>query len=162
MSQYAATTQVSVEKSRAEIETTVQRYGADGFVSGWEGNRAMVQFRCDERYVKFVMTLPARDDPAFSLYTQGKSTFRRPDGEILKRWEQACRQKWRALALMIKAKLEAVESGIVSFEQEFLPHILLPDGGTVYEHTKERVRIAYDQGTMQPLLPDYSGEDNAS
>ena len=30
---------------------------------------------------------------------------------MLKHWEQACRQKWRALALVIKAKLEAVAAG---------------------------------------------------
>ena len=42
-----------------------------------------------------------------------------------------CRQRWRALNLAIKAKLEAVESGIVTFDQEFLAHIVGPSGQTV-------------------------------
>jgi hypothetical protein len=35
------------------------------------------------------------------------------------------------LLLIIRAKLEAVESGITTLESEFLANILLPDGGTV-------------------------------
>ena len=47
--------------------------------------------------------------------------------------DQAVRQRWRALFLVIKAKLEAVESEIVLFEDEFLPHFILPGGMTVAE-----------------------------
>lgn len=36
MSRYAATTEVTSEKSRAEIERTVSRYGATGFMYGWQ------------------------------------------------------------------------------------------------------------------------------
>lgn len=153
MSQYAAKTEVPVEKSRAEIEATIRRYGADSFISGWEGDRAMVQFRASDRYVRFVMALPDQKDPAFNEYRQGSVTFSRKPEEAAKRWEQACRQKWRALALMIKAKLEAVSSGIVAFEEEFLAHVLMPDGRTLYEHAKEPLAVAYDSGEVRPLLP---------
>jgi hypothetical protein len=33
---YAANTEVSAEKSRAEIETVLRRYGATGFMYGWD------------------------------------------------------------------------------------------------------------------------------
>ena len=46
-------------------------------------------------------------------------------------WEQACRQHWRALLLIIRAKSAAVESGITTLESEFLANVLLPDGGTI-------------------------------
>ena len=36
MTKYAATTDVPAEKSRAEIEATLRRYGATGFAYGWE------------------------------------------------------------------------------------------------------------------------------
>lgn len=62
-----------------------------------------------------------------------------------------------ALALVIKAKLEAIESDISTFDDEFLAHIVMPDGKTVGEITREKVALAYSSGTMQPLLPDYSG-----
>ena len=153
MTRYAATTEVSVEKSRAEIETIVRRYGAEGFISGWEGARAMVQFRAQARYVRFLMTLPARDEERFTTFMRGSSKHKRTPEQAASQWEQACRQKWRALALMIKAKLEAVESGIVTFEQEFFPHVMMPDGRTVYEAAREQVAVAYETGDMQPLLP---------
>jgi len=66
--------------------------------------------------------------------------------------EQACRQKWRALSLVVKAKLEAVESGITTFEDEFLAHIVLPNGQTVGEQALPRVREAYATGGNVPLL----------
>ncbi|HWF01594.1 MAG TPA: hypothetical protein VG248_17460 [Caulobacteraceae bacterium] len=47
--------------------------------------------------------------------------------------EQACRQKWRALALVIKAKLEAVSAGITTVEDEFLAQTMMGDGRTVGE-----------------------------
>jgi hypothetical protein len=57
------------------------------------------------------------------------------------------------LALVIKAKLEAVDSGITTFEDEFLAHIVMPDGQTVASHIKPGIAAAYESGTMTPLLP---------
>ena len=71
----------------------------------------------------------------------------------LKAYEQAVRQKWRALALVIKAKLEAVESGISVFEQEFLANIILSDGRTVSQHVLPRIAEDYESGNLPPLLP---------
>ena len=67
-------------------------------------------------------------------------------------WEQACRQRWRALPLIIKAKLEAVESGITTLESEFLANIVLPDGGTVGQWLTPQVAEAYATGRMPPML----------
>jgi hypothetical protein len=153
MTKFASGTEVPVEKSKMEIEATVRRYGADGFMSGWDNNRATVQFRCQNRHVRFIMGLPARDEKRFTHFTRGNDKLhaRTPDAAI-KEWEQACRQKWRALALLVKAKLEAVESNIGTFESEFLSHIVLPDGMTVYEKVKGPLAIAYDTGEIRPLL----------
>lgn len=62
-----------------------------------------------------------------------------------------------ALALVIKAKLEAVESGISIFEDEFMANIVLPDGQSVSEFMRPQIALAYDKGDMPKLLPDYSG-----
>ncbi len=45
------------------------------------------------------------------------------------------------------------EAGITSFEEEFLAHIMLPDGTTVGEHTLPQVERAYLCGKMPTLLP---------
>ena len=157
MTRFAAKTEVPVEKTQAEIQAVVRRYKADGFVTGWEDRQALVRFRSQGRYVRLTMTLPDPADEAFTTYLQGSVKFSRAASEAHKRWDQACRQRWRAMLLLIKAKLEAVESGIVTFEQEFFSHVVMPDGGTVYEHARGAVAIAYEKGEAPALLPQVRG-----
>ncbi len=128
MSRYASTTNVSVAKSKAEIEDTLLRYGCTGFVSGWHGEQAMIGFQIKNRQVQFVLPMPDRNSEEF---TRTKTGRHRTEEAAFTAWEQGCRQRWRALALAIKAKLEAVECGIVTFDQEFLAHIVTPNGQTV-------------------------------
>jgi hypothetical protein len=153
MTRYAADTSVSVSSSKAEIERIVERYGAAQFMSGWSADRAVIAFAMKERQVRFVLPMPAKEERRFTHHSKGP----RPPEAALKEWEQACRQRWRALALVIKAKLEAVESGISIFEDEFMANIVLPGGRTVSEEARPMIARAYETGKLQPLLPDYSG-----
>ena len=149
MTRYAESTTVSSEASRGEIERTLTRYGADQFMYGWDAERAVIGFRCEGRQVRFTLTMPARDDREFTHHSRGRRT---PDA-ALKAWEQACRQRWRALALVVKAKLEAVAAGISEFETEFLGHIILPNGETTSEWIRPQIARAYETGAMPADLP---------
>lgn len=155
MPRYAEQTSVSSEKSRAEIEATLRRYGADGFMYGWEMNRAVVAFQMEGRRVRFDLPMP---DPAAPEFTETPTGKERSEAQAEKAWEQACRQRWRALALVIKAKLEAVDSGITEFEDEFLAHIALPDGQTVGRWIKPQLEQSYQSGAMPSLLPPPGGD----
>jgi hypothetical protein len=150
---YAAKTEVPIERSKAEIETVVARYGAQQFLSGWSNDgSALIGFTMKDRQVKFLLRLPDKADDRFTQHSKGpRSATAAHD-----LWEQACRQKWRALGLVIKAKLEAVDAGISIFEDEFLANIVLPNGNLVGQEIRPRIAQAYDSGTMPPLLPDYS------
>jgi hypothetical protein len=150
MTKYAQATTVSSDKSRAEIEATLRRYGATSFMYGSAPNRAVIAFEAFDRRVKFELPLPSQLDVAFVMTPGGKKT--RTPAQAVAAWEQACRQKWRALALCIKAKLEAVESGITTFEAEFLAHIVLPNGSTVHAEIAPSVANAYQSGKVTPLL----------
>jgi hypothetical protein len=88
-----------------------------------------VAFEMSARRVLFRLALPAGTEP------------------------QAERSRWRALLLSIKAKLVSVESGIETFEDAFMAHVVMPDGGTVSEHVGKRIADAYRTQTMVPLLP---------
>jgi hypothetical protein len=66
---------------------------------------------------------------------------------------QATRQRWRALALVIKAKLEVVESGISIFEDEFMANIVLPGGDTVGDFRRLQIAEAYRIGKAPDVLP---------
>lgn len=153
MSRYAASTDVSSTKSRDEIERILTRYGADQFMYGWQDNAAVVAFRASDRRVRFILPLPDRAAAEFTKYKRGYTEYRRSDDQAAKLYEQAIKQRWRALALVIKAKLEAVECGISDFEDEFLANIMLPTGATVGEWMRPQVAEAYRVGAMPPMLP---------
>lgn len=158
MSRYAAGTEVSVSASKAEIERIVERYGASGFMSGWNAEQALIAFSIEGRQVRFILAMPDRADEAFTLFRHSSGKMLpRTETAAAEQWQQACRQRWRALALVIKAKLEAVESGISVFDDEFMANIVLPGGRTVSEEIRPRIASAYETGTLPPLLPDYSG-----
>jgi hypothetical protein len=157
---YASGTSVTVDRSRAEIESLLRRYGADQFVSGWEaGRRALIGFRAHGKQVRFELTLPDPGDPIFQpkrrLHRRYNSASRSyvNVGASGDRYEAEVRRRWRALALVVKAKLEAVATGITTFETEFMAHIVMPDGRTVGDHVRPRIEAAYASGKMQPLLP---------
>ena len=155
MAKFAANTEVSAEKSRSEIERTLSRYGATAFMYGWEGSRAVIGFRAHNRMLRFVLPMPDKKAREFT-HTRHENEWSQRElsqAESEKRYEQAIRQRWRALALAIKAKLEAVDAGITEFESEFLAQIVLPNGQTMADHSKSFIERAYESGEMPLLLP---------
>jgi hypothetical protein len=153
---FAEGTTVSPEKTRAEIETVLNRYGAEGFGYYTEARRARIQFKAKGRQIRFDLQLP---DPSSKAFWQkpGNAWGRRTDAQAQAAWEAEVRRLWRALLLAIKAKLELVTSGISVFEEEFLAHIVMPDGRTVGEHALPAVARAYELGQAVALLP--AGDD---
>lgn len=149
MSKFAATTQVPSQKSRNEIETVLYRYGATGFMYGWQSQNAVISFAAHSRQIRFILPLP--DKASRDLTHNGRGT-RRSQTDFQKAYDQAERQRWRALLLVIKAKLECVDSKITSFEDEFLSHIVLPNGQTMGEVSKPQIKAAYETGEMPLLL----------
>lgn len=147
---FAAGTEVPIHKSRADIEALLHRYGADRFISGTETGRAFIGFQVQEKYVRFLLPLPLVTDEEF----QSKSRRGRPPSEdpAIKRWDQECKRRWRALHLCVKAKLEAVDSGISTFEEEFLAHIVMPNGKTLGEIAVPQLEEMGKNGKMPKLM----------
>lgn len=146
---YADNTAVTSDRSRAEIERTLHRYGAEDFAYATRRDSAAIQFIAEGRRVRFTVGLPDRTSREFTLTPTGRA---RSGAQAEAAYEQSVRQRWRALALVIKAKLEAVESGIAVFEEEFLANIVLPGGQTVYEATAPAIEQAYLEGRVGMLL----------
>lgn len=150
MTRYAEGTTVAVSKTKGEIEAILTKYGADQYGMAIEAGRAMVAFRIDGRHVRFVLPLDVRDD---------EWVWRRPGGGVRsqsdkdKRAAQEERRRWRALFLIIKAKLEASTSGIVTLADEFAPYTVLPDGRTVAEWLHPQIDAALEAGTMPADVP---------
>lgn len=135
MRPYAAKTEVTVEKTKAQIEKLLNDFKASSFMTGTDQHQSMIAFTMAERNIKFLLPLPNRDQ------------YRRQEG-----YEQALRTRWRALYIALRAKLEMAATGITTFEDEFLAHIIMPNGQTVGEMTRPRIAQAYQSGEVQPLL----------
>jgi len=148
---YAEQTQVPVDRSKSEIERLLQRYGAAEIATGWRSDKAMVQFRMRERVIRFILPLPDRQD--FSKTPTGR-VIRNP-ASVFGKWEQGCRQRWRALVLTIKAKLESAESGIEEFDTAFMGQIVMPNGRTIAEQILPSIEEAYATRKMPLALLDY-------
>lgn len=148
---YAQDTTVSVEKSKAEIERLLTRYGATEFATGWRSEKAMIQFRMKGRWIRFVLPLPKKED--FKTTPSGRR--RRDESSTQVAFEQGCRQRWRALSLSIKAKLESAESGIEEFDTAFMGQIVMPDGQTMQEIALPQIARAYETGKMPVAMLEY-------
>lgn len=154
---YAAQTSVSSENTRLEIERTLRRYGADQFMSGWQNNSAIVGFRINERMFRISVPLPDPDADSFR-YTRGGNQFSDFKKERSQRsrdnmYEQVVRTRWRALLLVLKATLEAVDVGIFTLEEALVAHTLLPNNQTVAEWAEPQIEAIYESRGMPEVLP---------
>lgn len=147
MAEYAKGTSVSTERSRGEIERTLDRFGASEFAYGYNQDQAVIQFVARGLRIRFVLSLPKLEE--FSRTPTGRS---RTGSAAKTAHEQGIRESWRALALVIKAKLAAVDTGIVSFEEEFAANIVLPDGTSVGSWLMPQIEKAYRDFEMPSLL----------
>ncbi len=147
---YAEDTKVPVERSRTEIMTLLTRHGATAFGFVSQGDNQVIVFEIAQRRVLMRLPLPARNERRF---THNASDFRRTPAQADQAWRQGERAAWRALVLIVKAKLEAVAAGITTIEREFLPDIALPNGQTVGEFVQPQLDKVYSSGEMPALLP---------
>lgn len=145
---YAESTGVPVERSKAEIEKLLGKHKCSKFSTGvdHEAHRAVVQFQAHSRVIRFEVQLPDPSDPQYKRIKN--SYLQRNANGIAKVVEQAERSRWRALLLVIKAKLESVESQIATFEEEFMAHIVLPNDQTVGQWVLPEVARIYESGKM--------------
>jgi hypothetical protein len=148
---FADDTKVSVARSKAEIEHTLARYGAQDIVSGFSNARGMafVEFELSGWPCRIVLPLPERNAKEFVFSDTGR---KRKEPAQYKAWEQACRSRWRVLLLLLRAKLEAIKLGIIAPEQEFLAHIALPDGSTIGFNLAPKLQTALETGVLPKLL----------
>lgn len=147
---FAEGTKVPIETTRAELERLLTRYGAEAVVVGWDGPTSTIAFRLRGRQVKYTIERPALTDSIITHYASGKP---RPRNMISEAIAAEYRRRWRALLLIVKAKLELVASGDADFEDEFLAHTMLPDGSTVRDWLDPQLENAYRSGQMPSLMP---------
>jgi hypothetical protein len=194
MTRYAEGTSVPMERSRAEAEKTLIRYGARGFLYAWETRAEPYPHPRDCRRCQGTRVDP--DQPTqrapgaeprrcnsfpwnapktlersvvvlgFTMRLDGVERQVRLDVPMPHELEcgsrakadAATRQRWRALVLVLKAKLEAVASGISTLESEFLSGIVLPNGMTIGQAMLPRLSEAVSSGRLLPAASSSTEE----
>jgi hypothetical protein len=176
---YARGTSVSVDRTQAEIRRLVLGAGGVEFavaerevdvVSTLTHNRYDPQagvyvlekvqakameyalaFRLTDRRVQFRMrTKPWQD---FVVFKPGR--HHRSEGQARAKADQHQREQWRALYVTIKAKLVSVESGVETFEEAFLAHVVVQtDDGPrrIADLAAPAIAAAYSGRPLPPLL----------
>lgn len=132
---YAQDTKVPINQTRLEIERLLLNNGASRFFFVQETDHAMIGFFLKDRLIRVTLPLPV----------EGRGPSKRSV-------EQQQRARWRALHLILKARLEAIRAGISTVEREFLPDTVLPDGRTVHEWLEPQITIAFQEGEMPRQL----------
>lgn len=171
MSRYAAGTAVPMERSRLEVERTLQRYGASGFAYAWEHRTIPAPLASHSPYCPVRRTPPRdcsygcpktidREFVAIEFKMKAGDAERRIRLEVpmphkceagtQAKTEAATRQRWRALVLVLKAKLEAVASGISTLEAEFLANVVMANGMTIGQAIMPRLTEAAATGRLLP------------
>ncbi len=138
---YAERTEVAVGKSKRQIEELLVARKVQQYHTGWDEERDIIEFGWKDKQIRFVLKRP---------------DARRLSSSML---EQADRQRWRALYLVVRAKIEAVEAGLAIFEEEFLAFIVVPGSNqTIGEILVPRLKEgAFD---ISRALPENAGVSN--
>jgi len=150
MATYASATKTTAEKSRQEIESTLKRYGASAFAFGWDNDHVSetIQFRLNGREIRLQVRKPQDEDQAVKKQLSIAKT--RTKGDIL---DAVRRQRWRAMALFVKALCEAIEEGVVTVDEAFMSGIVMPDNRTMGQHGAAAIERFLLEGRLPPLLP---------
>ena len=126
------TTNVPVAKSQEELRKVLRRYGADRFSFTESRELAEVTFSHGAWAVRMRVPIrpmteaAAREWARAQRVNQAKAVEGRQDSET--------RRVWRVLYWLLKTRMEAIDAGVETFEQAFLPHLLDEQSDrTVYE-----------------------------
>lgn len=133
---YASSTSVAPEQSRLEIERTLRAYGATQFGYLIDERKACVVFVFANYPIRLELPLPDVGDKSIRYAKGGK---RRTEQQQQTAHNQAIRQAWRVLLLLVKAKLEAVDAGISTVEKEFFADLVLPSGRRLFDELQPRL-----------------------
>lgn len=140
---YAENTKVPVGQSQNEIRRVLDKHKATGFAFGEQRGMHVVMFEMVNRRIKIMLPVPI-----ISELKPGQKYVKWNEGEVARE----TRRRWRCLLITIKAKLECVETGISTLEQEFLAHIVLANGQTMGQVAIPQIDRSYTENKMPPLL----------
>lgn len=125
-----------INKIRSRIERALQKHGAGDFAYQSKPLEASVLFSLNGQQIRYTIGLPRVEE--FEKTPKGKP---RPEELVLRVYYGSVCAKWRALELLIKAKLIAITDKVVFAESEFLAATVTKSGATVGEHFQQHGQL---------------------
>lgn len=149
---YAEGTSVPVSRSREELHYMLERVGCDevGYAAGTNG-RARVAFKV--KGLMFAMLVEIPDESTFTRTSKDprRARIRTPE-QRRDAWLAEERRRWRAMVLIVKAKLEAIASGVSTFEGEFMANVVMANGRLLGEEMVPRLGELVKSGCVPSLM----------
>jgi hypothetical protein len=154
--QYAANTEVPVGETREQINALLRDWGVSGiqWTDDYENLRVMLQFVWKHGGVPYMaklrLNLPTDDD--LQERAKHKRSGRVLEDKLANLKEIRGWREHRVFYIFLKGAFEAIENGIITAEQLFLPWLVGTDGRTVGEMLAPRLpSLMKDSATA--LLP---------
>lgn len=128
----------SGDKAMAEIQRILQKFGCNKFgtMTDWDAGTLMVQFEWNGQRVTFPASFKGyaemwlKENPWSNRRQSSQAEWQQKAMEIGSMAVYSILRDW------IKAQVVAVETGLITFEEVFLAHLMLPSGMRVIEHAK--------------------------
>lgn len=138
MSSLPYSSATSGDKALAEIQRILQQFGCNkfGVMTDWTEGVLIVQFEWRGARVSFPANFKGyasawlKENPWSKFKKSSQDEWERKALEIGSVAVYSILRDW------IKAQVVAVETGLVSMEEVFMAHILLPNGQRLIEHAK--------------------------
>lgn len=130
---YAEGTEVPVSRSIDQIKAELKKVGADEIGVMETAKQSWLVFAI--RHVRYRITtgeivVPRGKDPA-----------------------REARRQWRAILLLVKAKVVSIVEKISTVEREFMADAVMPDGSVLADHAPRLIEHAYkENGPPKTLL----------
>lgn len=160
---YAAGTGVAITRTREEIDKLLQVHGATGrgVMVREDVGLAQIVFIISGRSYRVEVPLPRASEFAkpktpprgWSKWDEARRTSWREAQA-----DQASRERWRAVLLVLKAKLELVRIGVSKVEHEFFADLVLPGGERLGSFAQEEIEKAMKTGHDPRFLLGPSSE----
>lgn len=127
---YAEGTRVDVGRSQGEIAGILASHGVkrQGWMTGPDGDE--LHFELQGHLFRFTIRKPTA---AEMLERDGDQYTYPRNVDWAAKADQEWKRRWRANVLLLKAKLEFIDSGDTTLERELLPYMLTEGGRTVAE-----------------------------
>lgn len=157
---YAAGTSVPVERSKLELDRVLSKAGATSRMTGSDDvcGFAFVAFVLEKHQIRLRIPMPKRDERKFTHRSDHVYSAHRSSVQGDKMHAQACRERWRCLILLVKAKLEAIAMGVSTAEREFMADLFLANGRTLHEELAAQLQEGASGGPLM-LGPGRAGAE---